>query len=124
MIWTCCILGKPTTKKNHARIVRNRATGLPFILQSKQAVAWERSAVLQLKSAWRRPPLTMPVTMSAVVYRERATGDLLNYLAAISDALEKAGVVEDDRLVASLDGCRLEKDAKRPRVEVTISEMR
>lgn len=120
-----CIWGKPTTKKNSMRIVRNKKTGLPFIMQSSQQKSWARAAVMQLRTQFTEfgapCAITEPVNMSAIVYRERATGDLLNYLAAVSDALEAAGVIVNDKQVVSLDGSRLDKDAKRPRVEVELT---
>jgi Holliday junction resolvase RusA-like endonuclease len=117
------VLGAPRTKKNHARIVRNRATGQPFIIQGASAQGWEKTAVLQLKAQWRgRPPLGGPVHVAALVYRDRAVGDLINFLSSVSDALERAGVVCNDRQIVSWDGSRPLKDADRPRVEITISE--
>jgi len=123
------IEGPPKTKKNSMRIFRNKKTGAPFITQSAQQKAWARDAVRQLREAMRISddileeqafPVSDLVNMRAVVYRERATGDLLNYLAAVSDALEAAGVIVNDKQVVSLDGSRLDKDAKRPRVEVEL----
>jgi Holliday junction resolvase RusA-like endonuclease len=119
------IEGAPRTKKNSQRILRGRG-GRPFVAQSKQHDAWANAAVLQLRSATRRQgwpftlPIVAPVNVRALVYRARAVGDLLNYLAAVSDALEAAGVVQDDKLCVSWDGSRLLKDAARPRIEITL----
>ena len=119
------ILGAPVTKKNHQRIARNRKTGTPFILQSKQAVSWEKAAVWQLANQWRgRKPISSAAWVRATFYRERATGDLCNFMGALADALERAGVVENDRLITCWDSTRLDKDADRPRVELEIFEMR
>lgn len=120
---TLTILGAPRSKKNSQRIFRN-PKGRPFITQSKEHNLWAEKAVWQLRNQWRQLPLEVPVNMAAVVYREKATGDLLNFLAAISDALEAAGVVKDDKLIVALDGCRLAKDARRPRVEIELLEVR
>lgn len=119
---TLVISGAPRTKKNSQQIIR--AGGRPRVIQSAQHRAWETRAVLELRAQWHpREPLRGPTQLAATVYRERATGDLLNYLAAISDALERAQVVVDDRLILSLDGSRLAKDALRPRVELTLTPM-
>ncbi len=119
--WRFEILGAPATKKNSQRIIVNKATGRPMIIGGNSARGWEQNAILQLASQWHRPgALDQAVRMSATVYRERATGDLLNYLAAVSDALEKARVVTNDRWIVSLDGCRMDKDAENPRVEITL----
>ena len=119
---TLIISGAPRTKKNSQQIVQ--AGGRPRVIQSAQHRAWESRAVLELRQQWHpREPLRVPVRLTATVYRERAVGDLLNYLAAVSDALERARVVDDDRLILSLDGSRLAKDAARPRVELTLTPM-
>ncbi len=118
------IIGSPRTKKNSQRIVQVK--GRPVIIQSKNAVGWEASAVAQMKSATRRDtqgmwlPAEGPVSLRALVYRDRKVGDLGNYLAAVCDALERAGVVENDRLIQSFDGSRLLVDKKNPRVEIEI----
>lgn len=124
------ILGAPRTKKNSLR--RLKRGKRVFTVPSLAHEQWEAVAVAQLRKqhAYVRTiygpdyaaMITTPVNLRAVVYRERAgRADLLNYLAAISDALERAGVLEDDRLVASLDGSRLMLDRARPRVEIELT---
>ena len=129
--------GPPRTKKNHQQIRINRRTGKHFVAQADTASAWEEIAVLQLRTQLHRAPLkspfdgavllpyfTRPVNVRALVYRERAgRADLLNYLAAVSDALEAAGVVANDELVAGLDGSRMLIDRARPRVEITLEPL-
>jgi Holliday junction resolvase RusA-like endonuclease len=122
------ILGRPVTKKNSQRLVR--AGGRPMVLQSRQYLAWEGPAVAQLQAEhqsakrWGNglaPGLeSMPRSLRALVYRDRNVGDLGNYLAAICDVLERAGVVENDRLIQSFDGSRLLIDRKNPRVEIEL----
>jgi len=122
--FACSVLGPPVTKKNSQRVFRNRKTGKPFIVQSKQAKAWETSAVLQLRAAWRgRAPLTGQVSMAAVFYRTRRVGDLGNFLAAVCDAIERAGIVANDKQIVRFDGSRLDADPKNPRVEILIREV-
>ena len=55
----------------------------------------------QLRRQWRRSPLTSPIEVRAVFYRERNVRDLVNFMEALADALEHAGVIENDRLVLS-----------------------
>jgi Holliday junction resolvase RusA-like endonuclease len=112
----------PRTKKNHARIVR-RKDGTPFVIQAKTSVAWEKAAVLQLQSQRRSPPITTPVNLRALVYREKRIGDLGGFLAAICDALERASIVENDRLILGFDGSRLLHDKVRPRVELYLNPL-
>lgn len=122
------IEGPPRTKKNSMRIVKSGTRSR--LIQSRAAMKWEDDALLQLRSQLHRAPSDLPVvvlpyycgpvSMAATVYRDRAVGDLLNFLSAISDALERAGVVSDDKLIVSVDGSRLALDRKRPRVEIEL----
>jgi Holliday junction resolvase RusA-like endonuclease len=119
---TFTIFGSPRTKKTSQRIFRNRRTGSRFVMQSAQSVAWENDAALQLNSQWRgRSAVAVPMTMAATFYRTRRTGDLSNFIGALCDALQKARVVSNDKLIDSFDGCRLDIDRARPRVEVTLT---
>jgi Holliday junction resolvase RusA-like endonuclease len=131
------IVGPPRTKKNHQQIRINRRTGARFVAQSDAASAWETAAVLQLRTQLHKAPsndpsgrvvllpyFNAPVNMRALIYRDRAgRADLLNYLAAVSDALEVAGVVANDELVAGVDGSRVFIDRERPRVEVELTPL-
>lgn len=116
------ILGAPRTKKNHSRVIRSRRR--LRIVPSAAHEAWARSAIPQLRSQWQQPPLIGRVAVRALFYRERNVGDLVNYLQALADALEHAGVVQNDRLIVSWDGSRLLKDASSPRIEVEITTQR
>ena len=123
------IEGAPRTKKNSLR--RLKRGKRIFTVPSAAHEQWEAIAVAQLRrqfTEWSRGwpgghgPLSAPINMKATVYRERAgRADLLNYLSAVSDALERAGVLEDDRLVASVDGSRLLLDRGHPRVEIDLT---
>lgn len=119
--WRFTILGRPSTKKNSGRIWRNRATGAPMFMPSAASKRWEAVAAYQLMDQWRRAALAVPVSVAATVYRERAVGDLVNYLQAIADALQVAKVITDDKWIVSWDGSRLAKDAQRPRVEIEMT---
>lgn len=126
--------GAPRTKKNHMRIVRIK--GRPALIQGASYKGWASVAIALLRAQWMRSyaareavlygasVIGYPVNLRALVYRERAgRADLLNYLAAVSDVLEEAGVLVDDKLVAGLDGSRLLVDRARPRVEIELRPM-
>ena len=122
----CTIVGPPATKKNSGEIVRGgrRGTGRPFLLPSAAYRRWARLAIPQLAACARaHGPVGVPVTLAATVYRARRVGDLINYLQAIQDVLQDAGVLVDDRWVESLDGSRLALDRANPRVEITLIPM-
>ncbi len=118
---TFLVYGAVRSKKNSQRIVRKR-DGTPFILQSKQHNAWAAKAIPQMRAQMDgSPSITTPVNMSCVIYTDRWGADLLNLLASISDALEEAGAVKNDRLIVSLNDCRMLKDADNPRVWICLS---
>lgn len=134
---TYLIRGAPRTKKNHSVIARRR-DGSPFIAQCSTTKAWAKEAASQLKAQHLIGPIIGPVHVVARVYRDRATGDLVNYLQAIGDVLEsptekqkrskspppKGCVIVNDSQIVSWDGSRLLKDKHNPRVEIEISEVR
>jgi Holliday junction resolvase RusA-like endonuclease len=136
---TFVIKGAPRTKKNSLRrIKRGRRV---FTVPSLAHEAWAVVAIAQLRRQYQpdvvrwigvdnaagavtsgKGPIVTDVNMRAIVYRERAgRADLLNFLAAVSDALEAAGVLKDDKQVASVDGSRLRIDRQRPRVEIELT---
>jgi Holliday junction resolvase RusA-like endonuclease len=116
------ILGPPRSKKTHNRIFR-RASGAPFVMPSATSVRWANEAIPQLKRQWgRRPALTGPIHLRAVIHRATRVGDLTNYLEAVGDALQAAGVIANDRQILALDAL-LGYDKLHPRVELRISPM-
>lgn len=122
--WEFTILSPPRTKKNHQRIIINKRTGRPMVIGGNSARAWESDGVLQLQSQWHRDGgIAQPVQLTATFFRDRKTGDLGNYLAAVCDALQKSGVVVNDRWIASFDGSRLASDPDNPRVVLYLTTM-
>ncbi len=118
------ILGRPVTKKNHTR--RVWAKGRQLTIQSAAHEAWVGYAILQInrqRAAVRHKTLTCDVHLRAVFFRKTRTGDLNNFVSALADALQAAGVVANDRQIVSLDGCRLDHDPKNPRIELEVIPM-
>lgn len=119
------IVGPPRTKGN-SRVFAT-AKGKPLFLPSKQYQAWFKAAKQQvpiIRMATRIiRPLTCPVRVEAVFYRDRAAGDLDNYEKGLGDFLQRAGLIANDQQISSWGESRLDKDAARPRVEVTLTTM-
>lgn len=116
----------PRTKKNSQRIVRGK-NGTYFPLPSKAYMDYERQARVWLKDigvcAGKLQP---PLNVKAVFYMPtRRRVDLVNLQEALCDILVKHRVIEDDncRIIAAMDGSRVEYDKYNPRTEVTIEEM-
>lgn len=112
---------EPITKKNHQRILKNRATGRPFMAQSKRYKQYEHECAVYLK------PLNIdyPINLKALYYMgTRRKVDKTNLESALCDVLVKAGVLADDnsRIVVSTDGSRVLYDKENPRTEIYITE--
>lgn len=111
------------SKKNSQRIVTNRVTGKPFIIQSPQYEAYETTA-----SYFLRPkppnPIDYPVTVRCLYYMPtRRRVDTANLNAATHDLLVKYRVLADDNrdIIASTDGTRTFYDKDNPRAEIEIT---
>lgn len=114
------VLGAPRTKKTSNRLVpgRGRKAGRKLVLPSAAWVRWVETAVFPVKVA-RLPD--QPYSCRALFYRDRLTGDACGYYQGLADALEKWGVLSDDRFLVDWDGSRLLLDRKNPRVEITLT---
>lgn len=116
----------PITKKNHQEIMRNRKTGKPFAMPSRQYRNYEAAAVWHCKAAQVRVPIEDPVEVKCLFYMPtRRRVDLTNLLESIDDVMVRAGVLKDDHsgIIVSHDGSRVLYDKDNPRTEVFISEM-
>lgn len=123
LLWCATLKGPPRTKKNHQRILRDRA-GLPFVAPSKEFVDYQELCLWQIKTPQRA--ISEAVNVKAIYYMpNRRRVDLVNLLEATCDILVKAGVLDDDRatIVAAHDGSRVLLDRQNPRVEIEITRM-
>lgn len=117
--------GQPVSAKNHMRPVM--AGTRQIIVKGKAADAWYGRVVPALAQQFAATGLariTQPVHVEthqfvkhAIASPENPDGD--NAQTACWDALVKAFVLTDDRLILSWGGSR-QQDAARPRVEIEI----
>ncbi len=128
----------PRTKKNSRKHIKRRSKSgkvitvpLPSDAYSKmeaEIVAWANDIPGNLlvgcvvRCACELE-LAQPLNCAAIFYRDANRGDAVGYYQALADALEAAGVVTDDKWITQWDGSRLEKDAKRSRIEVTLTAL-
>lgn len=129
----------PRTKKNsrvHAK-VRGRTVPLPSKVYRKmedQIAQWAHSSLAtsakSLVLDWNLQAsrasalhLAQPLNCAAIFYRDALRGDAVGYYQGLADALESAGVLSDDKWITQWDGSRMRKDAKRPRIEVTLTAL-
>lgn len=142
MTATFVVEGPPRTKKTSNRIVtfhgRDRSTGKPKefhkLLPSEQFEQWFKDAMTlapfcrrELEAQGLQLPVSGPVQVTAIFYRDADRGDLTGYMQALADWMQSsnkhrtgAGIIVDDVQIYSWDGSRLAKDAARPRIEVLL----
>ena len=114
----------PVSKKNSQRIVINRVTGKPIVIQSEKYVDYEATASYFLRPKPKKP-IDFPVTVRAIYYMPtRRRVDTANLNSALHDILVKYGILADDHrdIIASTDGTRTYLDKENPRTEVYIEE--
>lgn len=114
----------PVSKKNSQRIVINRVTGKPIVIQSEKYVDYEATASYFLRPKPKKP-IDFPVTVRAIYYMPtRRRVDTANLNSALHDILVKYGILLDDNrdIIASTDGTRTYLDKENPRTEVYIEE--
>ena len=113
----------PIPKKNNTKIITNRATGRPMVIQSDRYRQYEKDSAIFLRRHSRREPIEEPVNLKCLFYRkDRRPIDLVNLLEAIQDILVKYDILKDDnsKIVASTDGSRVLYDKDNPRTEIYI----
>lgn len=118
------IQGRPITKKNSQ--IRTK-TG---VIQSKQYREYESMAIPQLVAQkgkqGLKTPIACPVIMTCRYKMPNKQGypDLMGLIQASADILEKAGVLENDRLVSIIETSFIDGMNKfNPCAEITIAEI-
>lgn len=115
------LTGQPPRKSNSRRIVRDRRTGKPRSIKSREALAWVKQALIEIPAQARQgvgsPNHPLAITFW-VRYASRRP-DLSVEL--ILDTLQEAGVIADDRYVFETHAFK-EIDRESPGVEILIEE--
>ena len=114
----------PKTKKNNQRIIINRNTRKPMVVQSEAYKQYEKDAGWFLKP--RHSPICVPVNVKCLFYRDSERRcDLTNLLEAIDDILVYWHILADDnfKIIVSHDGSRVFVDRENPRTEIVIEDI-
>ena len=120
------VAGPPRTKKNHGRRIwrGGRAYHVPSEAHERWYEAAEGHAFQikrDLRAAGLELPITVPVTVRATFWRDRAyKADENGYMQALGDWLQGVGIIQNDSQI-HWGGVWLEKDAADPRIEVEIT---
>lgn len=115
--------GRPMTKKNHQRVIR--AGNRPYIIQSKAYEEYEAICLWHLQR-YKFQFEGKQVAVKALYWLPNRRGwpDLTGLLQATGDILERAQVIDNDRLIVSWDGSRIAGvDKEKPRAEIVIQEV-
>lgn len=96
--------------------------GRPRLIQSKAYRQYESDCLKQLPPIEDGQAINQSMQISCLYYlKDKRKTDLTNLLAATHDILQKAGIIEDDALIVSVDGSRIMGvDKVNPRVEILI----
>lgn len=125
MTWSLVIYGAARTKKNHGSVIVRG--GRKFHIPSAAWTRWVAECQMVYTPDYTEGLLVasggiaVPLNVTALFYRDRATGDAVGYYQGLADLLERRGIVANDRYLVSWDGSRLLKDAQNPRVELTLT---
>lgn len=124
------IHGKPAVQKNR-KVISPMSKPCPAchmapkrtLTDNKQHKAWWKAALPQLEDQWgKRPPISRKARIKAmlVVYvGARQHPDIDGAASGPMDALEKAGILENDYCIEELYAIR-RKDDDNPRIEITL----
>ena len=97
---------------------------LAVVINSSTAERWQRKAVAELESQWKFEPIPKTIPINARIVSYLPTARLIdadNLYAGPGDALQEAGILEDDCSIVSHDGSRRLIDRKNPRAEITLT---
>lgn len=114
------------SKKNSQRIVFNRVTKRPMILQSEIYKQFEKDCGWFLKK-YSKDTINYPINLKCTFYvKDKRKRDLTNLENAIADILVKYKVIEDDNynILAGWDGSRIiYRQNKEPETIIEITKM-
>jgi Holliday junction resolvase RusA-like endonuclease len=125
ILFKAILIGRVGIKKNgKSAFVKN---GRTFVTTSQRYKSWEKQATLQLLQAKVRSsidlPIRIPINLSIKFYfpNHQHESDLTNLIQGPEDLLQTLGIIENDKLVHSLDGSRKIFGADQFYTEIEIS---
>lgn len=119
--WKYLIPLPPITKKNSMQIIK--VHGRPMLIPSKKYREYEKECGQYLAGGEKLDGRYNVKTIFYMPTRRRV--DLSNLIEAAHDVLIKYEILADDncKIIASVDGSRVEYDKEKPRTEITITEV-
>ena len=130
-VWEFQIIGKPVSQKNAKRVGVSR--GRAYMYTPKDIKRWHESAERQLRAQvieqedagkYYDIPEKTELEVKIISYLDKGQAiDVDNLAAAPLDAMQKAGIYNNDYWVRCVISAR-KKDWINPRVEIKIREYR
>ena len=99
-IYSCYVPGRPPSKKNTKKVYRR--FGKTMVVYTKLFLAWEQTALVYMKQAMiNRKLIDKPIEAKFIFEfkNHKAEPDTSNLIEAPQDALTKAGVISDDKII-------------------------
>lgn len=99
LLFKCTIPGRPIVKKNTQRIFGSGR--MKRAVYSPKYTQWEKNAIAALLCANKGPLISCPLEARFKFYfvNHQAEPDASNLIEGPQDALKKAGVISDDRII-------------------------
>jgi len=119
--------GQPVSAKNGKRAFLNKRTQQMHVTRSQAIISWYAEQVPELTQQFQRLGLATIARFVHVDTHQFLRDDVMaaaspdgdNVMSAAWDALVKAKVLKDDKLVVTWGGSR-QRDSARPRVEIEV----
>lgn len=114
--------GRPRVLKNGKRIFNSKGRKRKkIVLPSAKYASWEQDAMVACLRLKDGPPINFPCFVSMKFYFKdhHAECDVSNLLEGPADVLQRAGIIENDRLIMRVEGEKFFGSAE-PRAEVEI----
>ena len=116
---TYTIQGKPISINGARAAVKVK--GKLRLITSAKARRWKETAVWELKSQRGViPTMQGPCDAWIVLWMPTRAGDVDNYVKLVLDAVQSAGIIDNDKNIAKLTVSKA-VDKANPRVEVSIA---
>lgn len=114
------------SKKNSQRIVFNRTTKRPMVIQSEIYKQFEKDCAIFLKK-YSKNTIDYPINLKCTFYvKDKRKRDLTNLENAIADILVKYRIIEDDNynIIVGWDGSRIiYRQNKEPEIIIEITKI-
>lgn len=118
LIFKCTIPGRCPVKKNRMKVVRRY--GHTNVIYTQDFREWERLALLTLRQVLPNEVIDEPLEAKFIFYFANKKGepDVSNLIDSPQDALKKAGVIIDDRIIQVVHAQKF--FGEEPRVEIEL----